>query len=84
MAQKVRCLENYHTERPGLYFDAGQVYEMDPEKAAWLMRDAPGCFELVREPEPEPEPKPRTRRKSVKKPPQNKAVLEPVEEKDHA
>jgi hypothetical protein len=27
------------------YYQAGQVFEAEPEHAAWLMHDSPGAFE---------------------------------------
>ena len=45
-------------------YPAGQVIEVSTELAAWLMADAPGCFE--------PEVKP----KAVEAPPVNKKAVE--------
>ena len=57
-------------------FGAGQVVEMDAERAAWFNRDAPGCLvPVVDEPPAERAPeapahdrmmKPRGRRKAAK------------------
>ncbi len=38
-------LEVLHSYRSrDLSYEAGQVIEVDTERAAFLMRDAPGCF----------------------------------------
>lgn len=34
-------------------YDAGQVIDVDADKARWLMRDSPGTFEECQEPVPE-------------------------------
>ena len=73
MAEKLRCVLGYRNDAQGLVYEAGQVFEAEPQLRMFLMSDAPGCFEVVRE------PRARTRRKAAK--PRNKAILDAVEEK---
>jgi hypothetical protein len=40
---KLRAKGSYSNGRE--YYQAGQVFEAEPEHAAWLMRDSPGTFE---------------------------------------
>lgn len=32
-----------------MVYESGQIVDVSPDLAAWLLRDAPGCFELVAE-----------------------------------
>lgn len=56
----------------GVAYSPGQVIDVSDEEARFLMADAPGCFEPVRN---------TRRRKRVRKPPQNKMVEAAPEEK---
>lgn len=38
-----------------MVYESGQIVEVSPDLAAWLLRDAPGCFEPVSENEGEAE-----------------------------
>jgi hypothetical protein len=69
MAQKVKCVSRYVSTRGDLAYEEGRIYELSSSLVDWLMRDAPGCFELIPE------------RKSMRRPPRNKAVQEPPQEK---
>lgn len=44
---KLRCVGRYTNDARGLRFEVGQVFEPDPDVAAFLAVDAPGCFEPV-------------------------------------
>lgn len=44
---KLRCVGQYVNDARGLRFQVGQVFEPDPDIGAYLMADAPGCFEPV-------------------------------------
>jgi len=74
MAEKLRCVLGYRNEAQGLVYEAGQVFEAEPQLRMFLMSDAPGCFEVVRA-----RAKRKPRRRAARA--QNKAVLEAVEEK---
>ncbi len=52
--KRLRCVSTYRHEARGreLYFAPGQVIEPDPGLCAFLLADAPGCFEVVPDPEP--------------------------------
>ena len=69
MAQKVKCIRRYVSPRGDLVFEPGHIYEVSWSLWELLMRNAPGCFR------PFPE------RRSMRRPPRDKAVHEPPEEK---
>lgn len=52
--QKLRAKGQYINPQLNLKLRAGDVLEVSEAEAAFLLRDAPGLFELV-EPDPEPE-----------------------------
>lgn len=66
---KLRCVSEYRNDARMLCFHRGQTIEVEEELGRFLLRDAPGCFEEI------------TRRKSMRKPPRDKMIREPVEEK---
>lgn len=74
---KLRCTSNYRNEPRGLAFEAGQVFDAEPQLRLFLMADAPGCFEPAPE---EPEPEPPVAR-AVRKPARHKMVEEPAVDK---
>ena len=43
----IRCVAQYINDARGLRFQVGQVFDPDPALRAYLMADAPGCFEAV-------------------------------------
>jgi hypothetical protein len=59
---KLRVLQDYCCR--SVVYRAGRVIVVSDEEGAWLLNDAPGCFELD-------EPK---QRKAVKKPPADKMM----------
>lgn len=59
---KLRCVGGYRNEPRQLSFEAGQVFDADPEIEAFLMADAPGCFEAAPE------------KKALRTPPDDKMV----------
>ena len=69
---KLKIVSRYSNGRE--VYLPGQVIEVEDVHARWLQADAPGCFEVWTEPK-----KPQTRR--VRKPPVDKAIKEPPEEK---
>lgn len=64
---KLKVKHDYHSNRAS--YRAGEVIEVDDKFGAWLQRDSVGCFEEVK-------PKPR---RSLKKPPADKAITEATE-----
>ncbi len=44
---RLKAIGRYVNEPRGLAFDAGTVFEADEVTAAYLLADAPGCFERV-------------------------------------
>lgn len=67
---KLKCIGNYRNDARGLIYKKGEVFDADEPLAAFLLSDAPGCFEEV---------KPQTKR--VSKPPVDKAVKSAPKEK---
>ena len=41
---KLRCVARYRNDARGLAYTDGQVFEVDDTIAAYLLKDAPGCF----------------------------------------
>lgn len=41
---KLRCVARYRNDARGLAYTDGQMFEVDPDIAAFLLKDAPGCF----------------------------------------
>ena len=74
---QLRVLHRYANNREA--YEKHQEFEADDEHAKWLLADAPGCFEVI-EPKPDAD-SPAPRRKRLRKPPENKAVQAPPEEK---
>lgn len=67
---QLRVISRY--ENRDVVYEVGQTIDVDDMTAAWLMRDAPGCFALVqKKPVPEPEAKAET------EPPEDKAMRSP-------
>lgn len=67
---RLRCVAAYRNDPRNVIYRAGDEFDATDEHAAFLLADAPGCFEHV---------KPKAKR--VRKPPQDKAMREPPEEK---
>lgn len=65
---KLRCVGYYRNDPRGEIHLVGEEFVLDEEKAQYLLRDAPGCFEVV-----VPEP---VKRKRVRRPARDKAVRE--------
>ena len=63
---KLRCVGKYANDARNLRFAAGDVFEPDEKLAAFLLVDAPGCFEEV---------------KAIEAPPKDKAVKRAPEDK---
>lgn len=64
MASKLvtlRALANYTNAQE--HYPEGHEFDTDEEHAAWLMRDAPGCFEQIK---PKPARKRATRNTAIK------------------
>lgn len=74
MAQKLRCVQPYRNGARGLVYEVGQEFTPSAQLRHFLLADAPGCFELVKEPVPEPEPAP-VDRKALHKPPAHRAMV---------
>lgn len=64
---KLYVLANYASRNT--QYAAGCVIEVDAAKAAFLMRDAPGCFAVEEEPEP--------KEKAFERPPADKMLRRP-------
>ena len=64
---KLKCLKPYKNKE--LQYKPGDVIEVTPDEAAYLHKDAPGCFEDV------------VVKKQVKAPVKNKAVKAPARAK---
>ncbi|MBK8772596.1 MAG: hypothetical protein IPM06_19525 [Rhizobiales bacterium] len=45
---KLRCLLRYANGPLNLAYDAGTVFDADDAQAAYLLVDAPECFEVVK------------------------------------
>jgi hypothetical protein len=76
---RLRSKTHYRNGARGLDYPPGTEFDATPELAAYLMADSPGCFEEVVEEEVAPsEP---LSSKRVRKPPRDKAVKAPPEEK---
>lgn len=75
---KLRCVAKYVNDAINLRFVKGDEFEPPDELAAFLLSDAPGCFEEVPD-KPIKEEKPQA--KQVSRPARNKAVAEPEEDK---
>lgn len=68
---KLKCLSQYRNDRLNVNYQPGDVFELeDDELAAFLRRDSPGSFRVI---------KPRAKR--VRKPAAHKMVVEPEAEK---
>lgn len=61
-----------HYRSRDIDYPEGKTIEVPEDEAEFLLRDAPGCFEIVTE---------KTAEKAVKAPEVNKMVEEPVEDK---
>lgn len=61
---KLRCVGKYHHIARGEIHLPGEEFTADEDHAAYLLRDAPGCFEEVVVKAPEAPP----RDKAVKRP----------------
>lgn len=68
MAQKLKCVGRYRNDPRNVVYQVGEVFEASDEDAAYLLADAPGCFEVVVE-------------KAVRKPARDKAVRSAPEDK---
>lgn len=69
---QLRVISRY--ENRDVVYEVGQTIDVDDMAAAWLMRDAPGCFEPVQDkPKTEPEPE----AKAETEPPEDKAMRSP-------
>jgi len=66
---KLRVVQNYNSV--GRHYEKGQVIEVLDHVGEWLMRDSEGSFVEIK-------PKPK---RSLKKPPKDKALDEPDVEK---
>ena len=65
---KLKCLHDYVNPPRQLHFRKGDVAEVPAEVAAFLMRDAPACFQEVKG-------------KAVRKPAKDKMVKGPGKDK---
>ena len=63
---RLRCVGRYVNGARGLVYVVGDVFDATPEQAAFLLADAPGCFEPV-----QPESK------AINAPPADKAIKAP-------
>lgn len=63
---KLKAIHRYFNGPRGLAYPEGTVFEADEPLAAFLMVDAPGCFEEV---------------KAVEQPPKDKAIKRAPEDK---
>ena len=43
---KIKCLSNYRNSARGLFFEAGESYEMDDSLVLYLKGDSPKSFEF--------------------------------------
>ena len=63
---RLRCVGRYVNGARGLVYVVGDVFDATPEQAAFLLADAPDCFEPA-----EPESK------AINAPPADKAIKSP-------
>ena len=63
---RLRCVGRYVNGARGIVHVVGDVFDATPEQAAFLLADAPGCFEPV-----QPESK------AINAPPADKATKSP-------
>lgn len=65
---RLRAVSRYSNEPLNLAYNPGVEFDADQALFDYLMRDAPGCFELVEQ-------------KQMKAPPANKAILDAPQDK---
>ena len=63
---RLRCVGRYVNDPRGIAYSVGETFDVDPALLAFLMADAPGCFEPA-----QPESK------AINAPPADKAIKSP-------
>lgn len=71
---KLRCTGNYINGPRNLVYRKGEVFDASPDLRAFLLADAPGCFEELEEPS-------ETAEKGLDAPPMDKAIKSPPKKK---
>ena len=63
---RLRCVGRYVNDPRGIAYNVGETFDADPALLAFLMADAPGCFEPAQ-----------AAGKALTEPPANKMVKSP-------